>query len=188
VVCLVGAYLLGSFPTAGLVGSRRGHDPAAEGSGNPGASNVYRLMGRRAAALVFAGDLIKGVAAAAVGAAAGGRAGLFACGAAAVVGHCFPVGRWRRGGKGVATAAGIALVALPLAAAIAGGAWLAIAAITRKASLASLVAIVLVPAAAAIIGRPGREVVAAAAIAVLVVARHRGNLARLLRGQERSLN
>src|SRR5438270_6746521 len=151
--CVAAAYLLGSFPTAGLVGQRRGHDPAAEGSGNPGATNVYRLMGRRAAAFVLAGDLGKGVVAASVGDAAGGRAALFAAGAAAIVGHCFPLLRWRHGGKGVATAAGVAAVAIPIAAAVAVGAWALLAAVTRKASLASLVAIALVPVTAVAVGR-----------------------------------
>ena len=185
---LVAAYLLGSFPTAGLVGQRRGTDPAAEGSGNPGATNVYRLLGRRAAALVLAGDVAKGVAAAAIGSAVAGRAGMFACGAAAVVGHCFPAGRVTRGGKGVATAAGLTAVAFPVVAATAAVVWAVVVLATRKASLASLITIAYVPIGAAIMGRPGADVAASAGIAVLVVARHAGNVGRLLRGEERSLN
>ena len=184
----VGAYLLGSFPTAGLVGSRRGRDPTTEGSGNPGATNVYRLMGRRAAAVVLSGDAAKGVIAAAGGALINGRAGLFACGAAAVIGHCFPLGRWTRGGKGMATAGGVAAVAFAGIAALAVAVWATLAVLTRKASLASLVAITTVPAAAAVADRPGAEIAASAAIAVLVVLRHLGNLGRLLKGEERSLH
>ena len=187
-ITLVGAYLLGSFPTAGLVGRRRGRDPSAEGSGNPGASNVYRLMGRRAGALVLAGDAAKGVVAAAVGYAVAGRAGLVAAGAAAVVGHCFPAFRWRRGGKGMATAAGVGVLAFPMVAAVAVAAWAIVAAATRKASLASIVATVSVPLAAAVFGEPAAEVAAAAAIGALVMVRHRGNVERLLKGDERSLN
>jgi glycerol-3-phosphate acyltransferase PlsY len=186
--CVAGAYLLGSFPTASVVARRQGHDPTAEGSGNPGATNVYRLLGRRAGALVLAGDLVKGALAAGVGDAVAGRAGLLACGAAAVVGHCFPVLRWRHGGKGVASAAGVWLVAFPLVALVAAGLWALVAALTRKASLASLVAVVALPALAAASGRPGGEVAAAAAIAALVVLRHAGNVGRLLKGEERSLN
>jgi acyl phosphate:glycerol-3-phosphate acyltransferase len=186
-LCLVGAYLVGAFPTAGLVGDRRGHDPAAEGSGNPGATNVYRLMGRSAALLVLLGDGGKGVLAALVGNAVAGRAGLFACGAAAVVGHCFPIGRWRRGGKGVATAAGVGAVAFPWIALAAAALWVGLAAVTRKASVASLIAITLVPVAAALTGEPGGEIAASVAISALVVLRHRANFGRLLRGQERSL-
>src|SRR4051794_404859 len=110
VVLVALAYFAGTFPTAALATRRTGHDPAQEGSGNPGASNVYRLAGRRAGAIVFGGDLLKGALAALAGLAAGGRALGLACGIAAVIGHIFPVTRRFRGGKGVATAAGMAVV------------------------------------------------------------------------------
>jgi glycerol-3-phosphate acyltransferase PlsY len=181
-------YGLGSFPSATLVSRRVGRDPSREGSGNPGASNVYRLMGRRAGVAVLLADVAKGAAAALVGLALAGRAGLFAAGIAAVVGHCFPLGRWRRGGKGVATAAGLGLVAFPGLAVVGVGAWALVAAITRKASLASLAAIVAVTASTPFIGRPAAEVAATAATAALVVARHAGNLKRLAEGEERSLH
>src|SRR4051812_39974792 len=103
---VVPCYLLGTFPTALLVGRREGRDPTTEGSGNPGASNALRTMGRRAGALVLLGDLGKGVVATAVGQAAGGAAVGVACGVAAVVGHIFPVTRGFRGGKGVAAGGG----------------------------------------------------------------------------------
>ncbi|HZN15144.1 MAG TPA: glycerol-3-phosphate acyltransferase [Acidimicrobiales bacterium] len=185
--CLIAAYLVGSFPTALLVGGRRGHDPTAEGSGNPGATNVYRIMGRRAGALVLCGDVVKGVAAALAGAAVFGRAGLLACGGLAVIGHCFPVGRWRHGGKGVATAAGVAVIAFPAVAALALAVWFAVFLPRRKASAASMAAIVVVPVGAAVTGRPGWEIATSAAIAGVVVLRHRSNVGRLLRGQEESL-
>jgi glycerol-3-phosphate acyltransferase PlsY len=184
----VAAYLVGSFPTAALVARRRGHDPLSEGSGNPGATNVYRLLGRRAAVLVLMGDITKGLLAAGAGDLIAGRAGMLACGGAAVVGHCFPLGRWRHGGKGVATAAGLALAAFPLVALACAAVWIALAKATRKASLASLVAIAGVPVGAAITGRPAFEVAAAAAIGAVVIVRHGENVARLLSGDERSLH
>jgi glycerol-3-phosphate acyltransferase PlsY len=95
-------YLLGTIPTAELVGRRAGHDPTLEGSGNPGASNVFRTVGARAGALVFAGDVVKGMVATGIGLAAGDRMLALVCGAAAVVGHIAPVTRRFRGGKGVA--------------------------------------------------------------------------------------
>ena len=110
------AYLLGTFPTAILVGRREGRDPTSEGSGNPGASNALRTMGRRAAALVLIGDVGKGAAAAAAGAAVGGRAVGVGCALAAVVGHVAPVTRRFRGGKGVATLTGAASGAVALVA------------------------------------------------------------------------
>ena len=110
---VVPAYLLGTFPTAILVGRREGRDPTQEGSGNPGASNTFRTMGRRAGAIVLAGDVAKGALAAAAGLATGHRAVGVACGLAAVLGHVYPVTRGFRGGKGVATGAGMAIVLLP---------------------------------------------------------------------------
>jgi len=188
VVALLSAYLLGSVPSAVVVGRRRGHDPTTEGSGNPGASNVYRLMGRRAGAVVLLLDLAKGAAAAGLGYALAGRQGLFTAGAAAVVGHCFPLTRWRRGGKGVATAAGFGVVAFPALALVGLATWAVLAAATRKASLASLAAIVAVTVAAGVTGRPGPEVATTAAIAALILVRHGDNVRRLLSGREQSLN
>lgn len=180
-------YLLGTAPTAQLVGRRIGRDPTLEGSGNPGASNVYRTAGARAGALVFAGDLLKGMAATGIGWWAGDRVLALACGAAAVLGHVFPVTRRLRGGKGVATAIGMMLVAFPLLAAGALAVWAVIAKATRKASLASLVAAVLLPVGVVAVGRPVEEVAIVVAVAVLVVVRHAGNIERLVRGDERSL-
>src|SRR4051812_14518120 len=105
-VVVVGAYLLGCFPTAGIVGRRAGFDADSAGSGNPGASNSFRLGGVRAGVLVLVGDGAKGTVAAAAGLLVGGRALALAAGAAAVIGHVAPVTRRFRGGKGVATAAG----------------------------------------------------------------------------------
>ena len=180
---LVLAYLLGTFPTARVVAGR-----AIEGgSGNPGASNAFRVAGARAGIEVFAGDLAKGVVATAAGYAVGGPPLAFACGAVAVAGHCFPVTRKFHGGKGVATAAGMALVLVPLPALVAAATWLAVARVTRTASVASVVAIVIPIVGAAIEGRPAWELAALAGVALLVVARHTPNLRRLARGEERSL-
>ncbi|HVM51557.1 MAG TPA: glycerol-3-phosphate acyltransferase [Acidimicrobiales bacterium] len=181
------AYLLGTVPTALVVGRRLGRDPTREGSGNPGASNVYRTAGPRAGAVVFAGDLLKGIAATGLGLAAGGRLLGLACGAAAVVGHVLPVTRRLRGGKGVATASGLVVVLDPLLAAVVGLGWLVLARVSGTASLASLAAAALLPAGFALRGRPLAEVVGLAAVAAVVVARHAGNIGRLVRGDERTL-
>ena len=81
------SYLLGTFPTALIVARLAGHDPTKEGSGNPGASNVYRLAGAQAGMAVFLGDAAKGAIATGMGRAAGGPRLALACGIAAVVGH-----------------------------------------------------------------------------------------------------
>lgn len=187
VAAVLASYLVGTFPTATLVGRSHGHDPSREGSGNPGASNVYRLAGRRAAALVFAGDFLKGVAAAALGAAAGGRVAALSCGAAAVVGHCYPVTRRFRGGKGVATGAGFVAAVFPVVIAAAVVVWVVVVRATHKASLASLGAVVVSLAGVVALRGLGAETAIVTATALLVVARHAGNLARLMRGEERSV-
>jgi glycerol-3-phosphate acyltransferase PlsY len=184
---VVGAYVLGGFPTAALVGRRSGFDPAGTGSGNPGASNSFRLGGIRAGVLVLGGDVGKGAVAAAVGLAVGGRALGVVAGAAAVVGHVAPVLHHFLGGKGVATAAGMVAVVEPIAALVGIVVWAAVALVTRKAALASIAMVVIFVVSTAVSGRPAWEVGGVAGVAVLVVARHRGNLARLRKGEEPSL-
>ena len=180
---LFAAYLLGTFPTAHLVVGR-----AIEGgSGNPGASNAYRTAGRRKGGLVLLGDGAKGAVAAWIGLAAAGRPLAFACGAAAVLGHIFPITRPRSGGKGVATAAGMAAVLFPVLAAGNAVVWLVAARLTGKASVASLAAAAVLPVAVAVTGRPAWELAMTLAIGAVVVLRHTSNLKALVRGEERSL-
>jgi acyl phosphate:glycerol-3-phosphate acyltransferase len=186
-VCVAASYLLGTFPTALLVGRSRGVDPTRAGSGNPGATNVARTAGRWAGALTFAGDAAKGAAAAALGWAVGGHGLGVACGLAAVAGHVLPVTRGLRGGKGVATAAGMAVVLFPAAAAVAIAAFGLGVAATRTVSVGSIAAAVTLPVAAAAFGAPGAEVAALAVGAAVIVARHSDNIARLRRGDERRL-
>ncbi|HKE72536.1 MAG TPA: glycerol-3-phosphate acyltransferase [Acidimicrobiales bacterium] len=178
---VVAAYLIGTFPTALLVGRRRGVDPTRAGSGNPGATNIARTAGRRAGAITLVGDLAKGALAAGMGWAAGGHGLGVACGVAAVVGHVLPVQRRFRGGKGVATGAGMTLVLFPAALALAAVAFGVAAAATRTVGVGSVVGSAALPVAAALTGASGWEVAALAVCAVLIVARHRDNLARLRR-------
>lgn len=181
---VIAAYLVGTFPTALLVAGRRGVDPTRSGSGNPGATNVLRTAGRRAGAVTLLGDLAKGAMAAGVGWAVGGHGLGVACGVAAVAGHVVPLTRGFRGGKGVATGAGMAAVLFPGALAIAAGAFAIAAAASRTASLASIVAAVVLPVAAGLVGAPGWEVAGLAGCAALIIARHRANIERLARGTE----
>ena len=184
---MLAAYLLGTFPSAAVVGRRSGFDPSAAGSQNPGATNVYRLGGRRAGAVVLALDLAKGAIAAGAGWVVGGHTAGVACGAAAVLGHCLPVTRGLRGGKGVATAAGAAIVLEPFVSLAVGVLFVAVARLGRRASVASVVAAVALPAGVAIAGGPAVEVLLWVGVAVLVVVRHRSNLARLVAGTEPAL-
>jgi glycerol-3-phosphate acyltransferase PlsY len=179
------AYLLGTFPSAEVVARRRGVDITAAGSGNPGASNTFRLLGWRAGVLVFAMDAAKGAIAAGVGlVVADGHVGAYVLGIAAIIGHTFPVTRHFKGGRGVATGAGVLLVIFPLLTLAAGVLWFAIARVTHKASLASIVVVVAFPIAVALAGHPWGDVTVIAAVAVFVVARHAANLKRLFHGEE----
>ncbi|MGZ6999326.1 MAG: glycerol-3-phosphate acyltransferase [Acidimicrobiia bacterium] len=183
-VAALPAYLLGTFPTAILVARAGGHDVLTEGSGNPGASNVARLMGWRFGLLVMAGDLAKGAIAAGVGLALAGRAAGYILGILAVLGHTYPVTRRFKGGKGVATAGGMLAVLHPLIVAALAVVWFLTARVLRLASVGSIVVAVLFPVAVALAGRAGWEIAVTSALALLVVIRHLPNLRRLLRGQE----
>jgi len=176
------AWLLGTFPSAPLVARAHGRDILKEGSGNPGASNVHRLLGWKAGALVLLLDFAKGAVAAGAGLAIGGRGGAFVLGIAAVVGHTFPL--YRKGGKGVAAAGGMLVVLYPLVVLGLGLLWFVVARVLHKASLASLLATVLFPVAVFVLGYAGWEVAVVGGLAALVIARHRANIVRLLRRQE----
>jgi len=188
ITLVVMSYVLGTFPTAILVGRRRGLDPTKEGSGNPGATNVYRVAGKRAGAVVLVGDLLKGMIAATIGWMVDGRPLGFACWTAAILGHIFPVFRRFRGGKGVATGGGGVIVLLWYVALSCSVAFALVLKVTRKGSLGSLAMTVMVPPLAAAYGRPGWEVAVCAGIAILIVARHSSNLVRLWQGRESAVS
>jgi glycerol-3-phosphate acyltransferase PlsY len=182
VLAVLVGYLLGRAPTGLLVGRAAGRDLTREGSGNPGATNAFRTVGRRAGALVLAVDVAKGAAAAGTGWAVGGHVLGLLCGVAAVVGHVAPL--TRRGGKGVATSVGVVLVLYPVHGLVVAVVWSIVVVVTRRPSVASLVVAAGVPVAVAATGAPGREVALLTALAVLVVVRHGPNIGRLWRGTE----
>jgi len=161
------------------------------GSGNPGTSNVMRTLGRGPAAMVFIGDTLKGVIAAAIGAFLSGQGPespwTYAAGLMAVIGHCYPVFHRFRGGKGVATGGGVILFAEPIAGLILTVLWVAIAKVGKVASVASLVvAIGSVP----ILIWQGVTRWALFWFGVmlgLVIYRHRGNISRIMKRRENSV-
>lgn len=180
------AYLLGSIPFGVVVARLRGGvDLRQVGSGNIGATNVLRAVGKGAAALTLLGDIGKGAAAVALGRWCGvGPSTLAVIGVVAVLGHLFPVWSRFRGGKGVATTLGVVLAAMPLVGAALLLIWLVAALLWRYSSLAALVATVALPPLAWLCdGRPAL-VALGAVLAVLVVARHAENIRRLWRGTE----
>jgi len=185
VVLLPVGYLLGNLPSAQLVARARGRDVLHEGSGNPGTSNVVRILGWKAGLLVLALDIGKGAFAAGLGLAVGGRAGAFAVGLAALAGHVFPIGR--KGGKGIAVAAGMLAVLYPLVALILAPVWFVVARVFGWASLASIVVTVAFPVLVALLGYARVEVAVVGVLAVLVLVRHATNIRRLLHGDELKL-
>ena len=131
-VLVLVAYVLGTFPSATLIARANGIDISTFGSGNPGASNVTRALGWRKGIWVYVLDAGKGALAAGLGLALDGRPAAYWCGAAAIVGHMFPVFRKFRGGKGVATGSGVLLVVQPLIAPLAVGLWWLITKLTGQ--------------------------------------------------------
>jgi len=174
---IVLGYAIGSLPIGFLVAQKtRGIDLRRAGSGNVGAANVYRTSGLGMAIAVMIADMAKGAAAVVI---AGGGAGAVAAGVAAVVGHVYPVWLGCHGGKGVATASGVFGVLSPWPTAIAAAAFGLTVARTRYVSLGSVVATVMLPVAGWLM--PGLRAVdiAATVVAMLILFRHRGNIARL---------
>ena len=179
-------YLLGSIATAVLVSRALGvADPRSGGSGNPGATNVLRLAGRKAAALTLAGDILKGVVPVLVARAADLPPGAVALvGLAAFLGHLYPAFFGFQGGKGVATALGVLLAMEPYLGAAVLATWIVVAGVSRYSSLAALVASVLAPGYAWVLSGDRGVVGAVALMAVLLVWRHRANIRRLVAGEE----
>lgn len=183
---IIAAYLVGSISTAIVVSRTLGlPDPRDHGSGNPGATNVLRLGGRKAAVITLVGDMLKGLIpvlfAKLIGLSSVAAA---LVGLAALIGHIFPVFFHFRGGKGVATALGV-LIGLSwqtgLAAALT---WLIVARVSRLSSLAALVATILTPIFAWLVGAPGQMIMILTLICILVFWRHRDNIKRLAAGEE----
>jgi acyl phosphate:glycerol-3-phosphate acyltransferase len=185
---LVVSYLVGAFPSSYVAGRlARGIDLREHGSGNLGATNTFRVLGPRIAAPVMVADLAKGFVPTALFAqwdGSGAWAWSLAYGAAAIVGHVFPVYMHFRGGKGVVTATGVFLALSPVAVAVALTAWLVVLRVGRMVSLASILAAgVLVPALLLTESR-GEVLALGIAVAALVIYGHRGNIGRIVRGEE----
>jgi glycerol-3-phosphate acyltransferase PlsY len=185
-LCALGGYLAGSIPFAVLVSRvMRLPDPRTYGSGNIGATNVLRSGSRVAALATLLGDTMKGWAAVLAAHLLGMDAPMLALvGFAAFLGHVFPVWLRFRGGKGVATAAGVLIAfdwRLGVAVVVV---WFAMAVLTRYSSLAAIVAALFAPGAAWYFLGTGPFLVAVVAMGALLVVRHRENIRKLARGEE----
>ncbi|WP_428266863.1 glycerol-3-phosphate 1-O-acyltransferase PlsY [Haliangium sp.] len=187
VALVAGAYLVGSIPFGLLLGRRRGVDVRAVGSGNIGAANVARSLGKKLGAVVLVLDLCKG---------AGPMLALrwlmpqpypyllTAVGVAAIAGHCWSPWLRFRGGKGVATSLGVFLTMAPGACAIAAALFALIYALTRWVSLGSMLAAITVAGLLWAFDHPGPEVALGCAGALIIVFQHRQNIVRLWHRQE----
>ena len=197
-VLLLASYLLGSIPFGYLAGRLAGIDIRKAGSGNVGATNVVRVLGKRYGYPVFALDVLKGFGAVKISMLlAPGRPpewnspeifGIFAA-VCSVLGHLYPPWLKFKGGKGVATSAGALLALTPLATIIAVAIWVVVFWTTRYVSLASVVAAISLPLVVILVRSHEQNkvrplVYSSACVAAVVVWRHRSNLSRLMRGTE----
>jgi acyl phosphate:glycerol-3-phosphate acyltransferase len=179
-------YLMGSIPFAFLLSRRRGIDLRAVGSGNVGATNVLRTSGVPLAVAAMVLDALKGSLAVLVASPlASGAATPVAAGLASVIGHIYPVWLQFRGGKGVATAAGVFGVLAPAALGIASAVFVLAVWTTRYISVGSLAGAVTLAVATAASDVPSAVAAGAVVTALVVVHGHRGNLSRIIAGTER---
>ncbi|MGW9526865.1 glycerol-3-phosphate 1-O-acyltransferase PlsY [Paenibacillus terrae] len=189
IVAIVLSYLLGSVSFSLLYGKLKGIDIRQHGSGNAGATNTLRVLGKGPAILVLLLDILKGIVAVLIGHWLGGNSSWLPglCGIAAIAGHNWPVYFHFRGGKGIATAIGV-LVSIAIIPALYAGI-IAILAIvmTRYVSLGSLIFVILTPWILLVLGYEWPFFWTALVICVFSVWRHRTNIAKLVRGKENKL-
>lgn len=192
-VIAVVAYLLGSIPTGYLVGKAKGVDLRAAGSGNIGTTNALRILGKPAGIFVLVVDGLKGYTACTwacdaalklFGIAADAELYRIVAGVSAVVGHNFTCWLRFRGGKGVATSAGVYFALSPLAAGVALGTWVVVFAISRYVSVASIAAAIALPATVWLTPNSPALRLVTTALGLLVIWKHKGNIGRLLNGTE----
>jgi acyl phosphate:glycerol-3-phosphate acyltransferase len=185
---LLASYLLGAIPTSYLAARARGIDLGSHGSKNLGATNLYRLLGWKFAVPVALFDMAKGAIPVLVFAPRVSSSELFAllCGVVAVLGHVFSVFVRFKGGKGVATAAGVMVGLAPLALAVSLGVWVALVFLTGYVSVASIGAAAVFPPAVLLLERTERPELLwiYAAVAAGIIWLHRANIRRLVNGTE----
>jgi len=182
---LVFAYLVGAIPFGVLVGKLfYGTDVRQHGSGNVGTTNVFRVLGKKAGVVVLACDMLKGFIPAVIAVNFFNPWAAIVIAAAPVVGHMFSIFLKGRGGKGVATGAGVVAALVPLAFVVIFAIWLTLVITTRYVSIASLVAAVLVPVFVIAFDHPLPYEIAAVLVSIIVWWAHRGNIARLVHGTE----
>ena len=187
VVVIVVSYFLGTFPSALIVAKRGGIDVTKEGSGNPGTSNVVRLLGWKYGAVVFLADVLKGAVSVALAWwVTGDRVTMlgFGCAYAAVIGHTYPITRKFKGGKGVATGGGSMYVLYPLMSLVLCISWFVLRKATGKSSVASLAITIAVPIYVGFFRENMWELAATLGLVLVVILRHLPNIRRLRSNDE----
>lgn len=190
-ISLIVSYLIGSFPTGKLLAKVYGVDITKSGSGNVGATNVARTLGKKAGIIVLLIDILKGIIAVKLSTIFINQPlDNFAelSGLAAICGHCFSIPPWLKGGKGVATALGVLvslnpLIALGAVATFAGAFWS-----TRIVSISSILAAAIAPLLSLILGGPTLAVIFYLLMSLIIIWRHRENVTRLIRGEEKKFS
>ncbi len=186
---VVFAYFLGSIPVGVMLGRLKGVDPRKTGSGNIGATNVMRAAGKKLGVVTLILDAAKGFVPVALATLLGVPLCVVALvGLVAFLGHVFPVFLRFKGGKGVATALGVYLAISPVTILAAFVVFVIVAAIWRYVSLASMIGATVVPIGLYLIGAPWSFVVMAVLITLVVIVRHKDNIARLVKGTESKLS
>lgn len=182
---ILGAYLLGSIPTGLLLGKLYGIDVRKEGSGNIGATNLYRTVGRKVGIMTLIGDCLKGLLPVVLAWKLGLLEPMQAwIGLAAFCGHVFSVFLLFKGGKGVATALGVFLALSPLAVLGALAVFILLVAIWRYISLGSIVAAAVMPLIIFFRPHSNELLIATALISAIVIIKHHTNISRLMAGTE----
>ncbi len=189
IILVLVCYLLGSIPFSYIFSKVFGGvDIRAKGTGNVGATNVLRTLGIKIALASLLGDFCKGVLAAWLGFNIGGDTLGALCASAVVIGHCWPIFLGFRGGKGVATSAGVLLVLIPPVMFMILLTFITVIAVTRYVSLGSVFGAAMLPFILMLMHQPWSYIIMGFALSAMVIFRHRGNIERLLKGTEKKIN
>ena len=183
---LLAAYVLGSIPFAVVTSKLFGlEDPRRYGSGNPGATNVLRSGNKKAALMTLIGDALKGAVAVIVAQQMGFSDTVIGLVALAVfLGHLYPIFLKFKGGKGVATAAGVLLALDPILGLAVAGTWLLVAYVSRYSSLAALIAAAAAPVISALMHGANNQTIVVGILGMALIGKHWQNIQRLMAGQE----
>ncbi len=184
-LALIPFYLIGTIPSGRVIAKLHGIKIEEEGSGNVGATNVARIVGKKAGLITLLIDIIKGFVAPLIGSLVSDSPDFVAtCGVSVVLGHCLSLPGFLKGGKGVATGLGVLLFFSPLLSLISVIMWVIIFSITRIVSISSIISVLLVPFLSLILIFPSYTALSLCIIGIVIVIRHKENIKRLVEGRE----